>query len=120
VFPDAAKIFDLLIEGLLGLILIHRDHLPTSTIPLLPWKHESMANERVFAALRSVFPEMSLVQAVLALPNIRATMSRAKQALFSKASYKKVANGYTFSDASEDSTINFENLAIFPTDIEFT
>ncbi|KAJ7192601.1 hypothetical protein GGX14DRAFT_578036 [Mycena pura] len=118
--PGATKFFDFLIDGLLGLILIHRDHLPTSAIPLLPWKHESMANERVFAALRGIFPEMSLVQAILALPHLRATMSRAKQALFSKASYKKVANGYTFSDAAEDAAIDFKKLAIFPTDVEFT
>ncbi|KAJ7201855.1 hypothetical protein GGX14DRAFT_571116 [Mycena pura] len=118
--PGATKIFHTLVDGLLGLILIHRDHLSSSTVPLLPWKHESMANERIFSALRSIFPEMSLVQVLLALPNIQATMSRAKQALFSAASYKRVANGYTFSDSTDDATINFGNLATFPTDLELT
>ncbi|KAJ7189874.1 hypothetical protein GGX14DRAFT_580306 [Mycena pura] len=118
--PGTTKILYTLIDGLLGLILIHRDHLPSPTIPLLPWKHESMANERIFSALRGIFPEMSLVQALLAVPNIRATMSKAQQALFSKASYKKVANGYSFSDDAEDSAINFGNLAKFPTDLELT
>src|ERR1700761_4871774 len=103
----ADKINALLVDGLLGLILIHRDHLSSATIPLLPWKHESMGNERVFAALRDVFPEMSLVQAILALPHIRATMSAARHALFSKASFKKVANGYTFAEVSDDTQINY-------------
>ncbi|KAJ7203239.1 hypothetical protein GGX14DRAFT_570121 [Mycena pura] len=103
--PGATKIFHTLVDGLLGLILIHRDHLSSPMIPLLPWKHESMANERIFSALRGIFPEMSLVQALLAVPNIRATMSKAKQALFSKASYKTVANGYSFSNDTEDSAI---------------
>ncbi|KAJ7206868.1 hypothetical protein GGX14DRAFT_567957 [Mycena pura] len=80
-----------------------------------------MANERIFSALRGIFPEMSLVQALLAVPNVRATMSKAKQVLFSKASYKKVANGYSFSDDTEDSRkINFGTLAKFPTDLELT
>ncbi|KAJ7195371.1 hypothetical protein GGX14DRAFT_575687 [Mycena pura] len=46
----ADKIFDILIDGLLGLIVVHRDCLGKPDIPLLPWKHESMGNERIFAA----------------------------------------------------------------------
>ncbi|KAJ7212984.1 hypothetical protein GGX14DRAFT_564031 [Mycena pura] len=118
--PGSTKIFHTLVDGLLGLILIHRDHLPSPTIPLLPWKHESMTNERIFSALCGIFPEMSLVQAMLAVPNIWATMSKAKHTLFSKASYKKVANGYSFCDTTEDSAINFVNLANFPTDLELS
>ncbi|KAF7328133.1 hypothetical protein MVEN_02570400 [Mycena venus] len=116
----ADKIYDMLIDGLLGLILIHRDHLSSPTIPLLPWKHESMGNERIFAALRDLFPDMSLAQAVFAIPNLRATMSAAKQALFSKPSFKKKANGYSFVEASEDHSVNLARLAIFPTDTELT
>ncbi|KAF7371887.1 hypothetical protein MVEN_00046000 [Mycena venus] len=116
----ADKIYDMLIDGLLGLILIHRDHLSSPTIPLLLWKHESMGNERIFAALRDLFPDMSLAQAVFAIPNLRATMSAAKQALFSKASFKKKANGYSFVEASEDHSVNLARLAIFPTDTELT
>ncbi|KAJ7194136.1 hypothetical protein GGX14DRAFT_586955 [Mycena pura] len=98
---DAAdKIFDILIDGLLGLIVIHRDHLLKPNIPLLPWKHESMGNERIFSALRDIFPEMSLFQTIVALPHLRATMAAAKQAAFSKASFKK--------------------LAMFPSDAELT
>jgi hypothetical protein len=63
----ADHIFHMLIDGLLGLQLIHRDHLPSANIPLLPWKHASMGNERIFAALRNIFPDISLVQVLHAL-----------------------------------------------------
>ncbi|KAJ7465359.1 hypothetical protein B0H11DRAFT_2240169 [Mycena galericulata] len=110
----------MLVYGLLGLIVIHRDHLEKADIPLLPWKHESMGNERVFSALRDLFPEMSLFQAIIALPHLRATMAAVKQAAFSKSSFKKVANGYSLLDVSDDKSINFTNLATFPTDSDFT
>ncbi|KAJ7204641.1 hypothetical protein GGX14DRAFT_569210 [Mycena pura] len=116
----ADKIYHMLVDGLLGLILIHRDHLSTATIPLLPWKHESMGNERIFAALRDLFPDMSLAQAIFAIPNLRTTMTAAKQALYSKASFKKTANGYSFHSAAEDQTINLARLATFPTDAELS
>ncbi|KAJ7206825.1 hypothetical protein GGX14DRAFT_567902 [Mycena pura] len=116
----AGKIFDLLIDGLLGLIVIHRDHLVKADIPLLPWKHESMGNERVFAALRDIFPEMSLFQTIVALPHLRATMAAARQAAFSKSGFKKVANGYSLFDVSDDKSINFASLATFPTNADLT
>ncbi|KAF7363116.1 hypothetical protein MVEN_00664000 [Mycena venus] len=90
------KIYNMLIDGLLGLILIHRDHLSSPTIP----------------------PTSMEARAVFAIPNLRATMSAAKQALFSKASFKKKANGYSFVEASEDHSVNLARLAIFPTDTE--
>ncbi|KAJ7191259.1 hypothetical protein GGX14DRAFT_579109 [Mycena pura] len=115
----ADKIFHTLIDGLLGLMIIHRDHLP-SNIPLLPWKHASMGNEHIFAGLRDILEDFSLVQALNALPRLRATMTRAKQALFAKASIKKVRNGYSLCDLEEDKVINFANLASFPTDGKLT
>ncbi|KAJ7191853.1 hypothetical protein GGX14DRAFT_596768 [Mycena pura] len=102
----ADKIFHTLIDGLLGLMIIHRDHLP-SDIPLLPWKHASMGNEHIFAGLRDILEDFSLVQAINALPRLRATMTHAKQALFAKASFKKVRDGYSLCDLEEDKVINF-------------
>ncbi|KAJ7785273.1 hypothetical protein DFH07DRAFT_726712, partial [Mycena maculata] len=116
----ADKIFNMLIDGLLGLIIIHRDHLEKAAIPLLPWKHHSMGNEHVFAALRELFPEMSLFQAIIALPHLRATMASIKQAAFSKSSFKKVANGYSLFNIADDKSINFAQLAQFPSDSDLT
>jgi hypothetical protein len=47
---DADNIIDILIDGLLALIFIHRDHLKMF-FPLLPWMHGSEANEHVFGLL---------------------------------------------------------------------
>ncbi|KAJ7839111.1 hypothetical protein B0H14DRAFT_3458876 [Mycena olivaceomarginata] len=118
--PAADNIYHMLVDGLLGLIIIHRDHLPCPTIPLLPWKHESMGNERIFAALRDHFPDMTLAQVMFAVPHLRATMQAAKAALFSKASLKDSARGHSFFDTSDDTSINFANLATFLTDQELT
>lgn len=47
---DADDIIDTLIDGLLGLIFIHWDHLQM-VFPLLPWMHGSEPNEHVFGLL---------------------------------------------------------------------
>ncbi|KAJ7318539.1 hypothetical protein DFH08DRAFT_819813 [Mycena albidolilacea] len=119
--PAADNIYHMLVDGLLGLIIIHRDHLPCPTIPLLPWKNDStVGNEHIFAALRDHFPDMTLAQVMFAVPHLRATMQAAKAALFSKASLKDSARGYSFFDTSDDTSINFANLVTFPTDQELT
>ena len=48
ILADADDIVDILVDGLLALIFIHRDHLK-SRFPLLPWMHGSEANEHVFS-----------------------------------------------------------------------
>ncbi|KAJ7056056.1 hypothetical protein C8F01DRAFT_1312064 [Mycena amicta] len=109
ILHPADKIFKMLIDGLLGLIIIHRGHLPSNDIPLLPWKHGSMANEHAFTAIRAVFPDFSLVQVLTLLLNLQATMTRAKQALFSKGSFKRTRDGYTLCDLQEDAQVNYSD-----------
>ncbi|KAJ7191698.1 hypothetical protein GGX14DRAFT_406941 [Mycena pura] len=93
-------------------------HRPPTLISLSPVV--TALNERVFAALRDIFPEMSLFQTIVALPHLRPTMAATRQAAFSKSGFKKVANGYSLFDVSDDKSINFASLATFPTDADLT
>jgi hypothetical protein len=38
--PETVEITRIIIEGLIGLIIIHRDHIPDN-FPLLPWYHST-------------------------------------------------------------------------------
>ncbi|KAG9217784.1 hypothetical protein CCMSSC00406_0003527 [Pleurotus cornucopiae] len=60
---EADDILDILVNGLLALIIIHRNYL-SSPFPLLPWTHGSEANEHVFGLLHSMIPEFTVVNVV--------------------------------------------------------
>ena len=57
---EVFAIAEILINGLLALLIIYRDHLSTHKVPFLPWLHASEPNEHVFAAMRSVNPDFSV------------------------------------------------------------
>ncbi|KAF9018986.1 hypothetical protein BDZ89DRAFT_1116955 [Hymenopellis radicata] len=98
----ASDIFEILIDGIIGLIIIHREHLSRGDIPLLLWKHVSMGDERLFAAMREIAPDFTLMQAIVMMPHLRATMRASSIARFAKAGFKMVANGYQFDDLLPD------------------
>ncbi|KAF9003744.1 hypothetical protein BDZ89DRAFT_1026523 [Hymenopellis radicata] len=98
---QADDIFNITIDGLLGLMLIHRNHLPKD-VPLLPSKHATMGNEYSFSAMRGISPDFALAQAVLILPHIHATLLARMPSI------------------PDDGTINYALLSTFPTDCELT
>ncbi|KAJ6532807.1 hypothetical protein B0H10DRAFT_2449660 [Mycena sp. CBHHK59/15] len=62
---EAFDIAQILINGLLGLIIIHRDHLGDIPCPLLPWFNASEPNEHCFSGLRDMTPDMTMQQAIV-------------------------------------------------------
>ncbi|KAF9008482.1 hypothetical protein BDZ89DRAFT_920748, partial [Hymenopellis radicata] len=113
---QADDIFHILIDGLLGLLLIHRDHLPKG-VPLLLWKHATMGNENIFSVMCGITPDFSLVQAILMAPHLRVSMLASMRARFAKAGFKEVASGYQFAD---DGSVDYKLLAEFPSDADLS
>jgi hypothetical protein len=56
----ADDIIDILVNGFLGLIYIHHDHLD-QRFPLLPWMHGSEANEHVFGLLCKLIADFTML-----------------------------------------------------------
>ncbi|KAJ6589574.1 hypothetical protein B0H19DRAFT_1303929 [Mycena capillaripes] len=116
---EAFAISEILVNGLLGLILIHRDHLGDKHTPLLPWFNASEPNEHSFAGLRDISKDFTFQEAVLIVPKLRAKMQASVRTGPDPASYKKQASGYSHTYfTSED--IDFALLGQFPTDIELS
>lgn len=107
-----------LAKGLLGLVIIHRDHLPSPT-PLLTWKHVSEGNERHYANMRVMIPDFTVLQSILMAPKLHTLASASSQHRFSKAGYKKTVNGYQHTNLLEEG-IDYELLKAFSSDAEFT
>ncbi|THV04490.1 hypothetical protein K435DRAFT_595805, partial [Dendrothele bispora CBS 962.96] len=120
--PASYDICRIMGNGLLSLMIIHRDRL-TRSCPLVPHEHGTHGCEHLFAEMRKLVPDFSMQQAILMAPKLARITKSTHQSgqLFSKASYSKQANGYqhTFLDDSA-SDLDFALLSRFPTDQEFS
>ncbi|KAH9015478.1 hypothetical protein EDB84DRAFT_1679909 [Lactarius hengduanensis] len=91
----ADDIIDILVDGLICLVIIHRDHLET-TFPLLPWMHGSEANEHL---------------------NVR--LMAACKAKNVKVDFRRTAAGYSHTYFDADN-IPLRVLSEFPSDHEIS
>ncbi|KAJ7687303.1 hypothetical protein B0H17DRAFT_1180926 [Mycena rosella] len=116
---EAFAISEILVNGLLGLILIHRDHLGDHPTPLLPWFNASEPNEHCLSGLRDVSKDATFQEAVPIVPKLRAKLQTSVRARLDPAIFKKQASGYCHTYyTSED--IDFALLGQYPTDVELS
>ncbi|KAJ3516574.1 hypothetical protein NLJ89_g1045 [Agrocybe chaxingu] len=114
--PEADDILDIIINGFLALLYIHRDILECH-FPLLPWRHGSEANEHVFGFLRDDISDFTMLDVLRLIPKLAVRLMAACKHKSSKANLQRTAGGYshTYSD-SDDADLHF--LSIFPSDRE--
>ncbi|KAJ7219936.1 hypothetical protein GGX14DRAFT_559755 [Mycena pura] len=116
---EAFAISEILINGLLALLFIHRDHLGDHPTPLLPWLYASEPNEHCFAAMRDISADFTFQEALLLIPKLRVKMQSAVRQTLNPAEYKKVASGYCHTYFTGDG-VDYANLSRYPTDIELS
>lgn len=114
---EALDILRQIIEGLLGLIYIYRDHLrnPDDINPLLPWLHSTEQCEHIFGEARQIVADFCFLDFIYMVPKLRVTIREAM--LRVRTDSKATANGYnhTHFDARG---LNIPTLATFPSDDE--
>ncbi|KAJ7757929.1 hypothetical protein B0H16DRAFT_1822598 [Mycena metata] len=116
---EAFDIFEILVNGILGLIVIHRDHLGDHPCPLLPWLVASEPNEHTFSGIRDVSEDFTLAEAILTVPKLRAKMQGAVRTPLKTSDFKKRASGYSHTYFTPED-INLALLRQFPTDVELS
>ncbi|KAF4599335.1 hypothetical protein EYR40_006427 [Pleurotus pulmonarius] len=109
---DADDILDILVNGLLALIIIHRDYL-SSPFPLLPWTHGSEANEHVFGLLRSMIPEFTVVDAIQVIPKLDIRLMAACSRKIDLSKLRRGGAGYAHSHFDGSGT-DMATLSQFP------
>ncbi|KAJ6622832.1 hypothetical protein B0H10DRAFT_2214142 [Mycena sp. CBHHK59/15] len=116
---EAFSIAEILINGLLALIIIHRDHLGDHPCPLLPWLHASEPNEHCFSGFRDISEDFTMQEAILIVPKLHAKMQAAVRVRLNQSDFKKQVSGYCHMYfTSED--IDFALLGQYPTDVELS
>ncbi|THU96547.1 hypothetical protein K435DRAFT_576460, partial [Dendrothele bispora CBS 962.96] len=120
--PASYNICQIMGNGLLALMIIHRDHLSKSC-PLVPHEHGTHSCEHLYAEMRKLIPDFSMQQAILMAPKLAklAKTTHQSSAKLSKASYSKSANGYQHAFL-DDSVSDFDTklLSQFPSDQQFS
>ncbi|KAJ7504705.1 hypothetical protein B0H11DRAFT_1852265 [Mycena galericulata] len=112
---EAVDIARILVEGIIGLIIVHRDHVPGS-FPLLPWFHSSEPCEHTFGDARKIVKDFAMLELIFMIPKLRVTMREAVVA--GKSSDPKArAQGYSHT-YYDNRGANLKNLAVCPSDAE--
>src|ERR1700683_4606645 len=110
---EATDIARYLIDGLIGLVFVYRDHFE-GAFPLLPWLHSSETCEHVFGEARQIVKDFTMLDFFYMLTKLRVKL---REAVLSTQSpdFKARANGYchTYFDAKG---IDPLLLATFPMD----
>ncbi|KAH7904197.1 hypothetical protein BJ138DRAFT_1107029, partial [Hygrophoropsis aurantiaca] len=110
---EATDIVKFLVEGLLSLVLIHRDHI-SGDYPLLPWLHSSEPCEHTFGDARHIVKDFTMLDFYFMVSKLRVKL---QETVLSNQSpdFKARAQGYchTYFDAHG---VDLQQLARFPTD----
>jgi hypothetical protein len=113
---EADDILNILIDGLIGLVYIYRDHLSEQRYPLLPWLHSTEVCEHVFAECRKLVKDFTYLNFLYMVPRLHILVRAAS--LFSKGTDPKArAMGYSHSYLDPENA-SIESLASYPTDGE--
>ena len=113
---EADGILNTLIDGLIGLIYVYRDHLAGQRYPLLPWLHSTEICEHVFAECRKLVKDFTHLNFLYMHPRLQVLIRAAS--LFSKGTDPKAqAMGYSHSHLDPEGAC-IESLASYPTDGE--
>ncbi|KAF7978464.1 hypothetical protein HWV62_672 [Athelia sp. TMB] len=113
---EATDITRQLIDGVIGLVLVYRDHLK-GEYPLLPWLHSSEACEHVFGEARQIVKDFTMLDFFYMMTKLRVKLREAVLNAHSP-NFKARANGYchTYLDTTG---IKTSILATYPSNQAF-
>jgi hypothetical protein len=114
---EAVDILRQIIEGLLSLIYIYRDHLrnPYDMNPLLPWLHSTEQCEHVFGEARRIVEDFCFLDFIYMVPKLRVTIREAM--LHARTNPRATASGYNHTHF-DSRGLNVPVLSTFPSDEE--
>ena len=113
---EADDILDTLIDGLIGLVYVYRDHLGGHRYPLLLWLHSTEICEHVFAECRKLVKDFSHLNFLYMTSQLHVLIRAATS--FSKGTDPRAqAMGYSHSHLDPENA-SIESLAMYPTDGE--
>lgn len=111
-------IFNLFIDSMLGLILVHRDDY--KGVPLLPWLHSTECCEHFFGCARRIIKDFSFVDLIYMMPKLTLLIDndlRSHGSANTKASAHRSGYHHSWYDLDD---IKYQVLSQFPSDKEIS
>jgi len=90
---EATDIIRYLIDGLIGLVLVYRDHIK-GIFPLLPWLHSSETCKHIFGEARQIVKDFYYVGLLLHDDQLRVKLPRSRFSVDKSFDLKARATGY--------------------------
>jgi hypothetical protein len=112
---EALDICNYLVSGLIGLVVVFRDHMGGKIFPLLFWKFATDANEHVFGIIRRILQDFGFLDFIFMVPQIMILLRAAKWTATSDP--KARASGYAHT-YTQSHGIDLDTLSSFPSDRE--
>lgn len=112
---ESFDIFTRICDGLLTLIILHRQYHPTH--PLLPWLHGTENCEHIFGTLRQLKTDFNYMDFLYLQPKLRTLILSAFSRLVGEKAATATAAGYYHSYIL-DAHIDLHALSTWPTDTE--
>jgi hypothetical protein len=113
---EFSDIMQTLVDGLISLVIVYRDHLGDEIYPLMPWLHSSETCEHLFAECRKLIKDFTFLDFLYMIPRLTILIRMAVK-LGHTTSPNARASGYahTYFDPED---MNTKVLLEFPTDAE--
>lgn len=113
---EALDIIRILVEGYIGLMILHRDNDEITAVPFIPWLHSTEACEHIFGEARRIVKDFCTLDFVYMIPKLTVALRQAALEARS-ADAKARASGYnhTYLDSTQ---LDMMALASYPDDDE--
>lgn len=112
---ESIDIVKYLIDGLIGLVAVYRDH-HGGHVPLLPWLHSTETCEHVFGEARKIMKDFTMLDFFYMMTKLRVKLRMAILQSH-QLDFKSRASGYTHT-YTDSKHINLAALSQYPTDVE--
>jgi hypothetical protein len=109
-------IIDILVDGLIGLVIIYRDHMDGEVHPLLPWLLSTEVCKHIFEECRKLIKDFTYLNFIYMILRLMVLIYAAVNSGYAGDS-KARASGYTHT-YFDSKDINIAALSTFPSDNE--
>jgi hypothetical protein len=112
---EALDICNYLVSGLIGLVVVFRDHLGGKVFPLLFWKFATDANEHVFGIIRRILQDFGFLDFIFMVPQIMILLRAAKWTAPSDPKARAAGYAHTY---AQFTGVDLDEMSLLPSDRE--
>jgi hypothetical protein len=112
---EAIDIIRILINGFLGLLIVHRNHCHPGPVPFYPWKHLTEVCKHLSGLMRKIVQDFTYLDFLYMVPDLHAMLANISEGHGKDTRTSRPATGYSHT-WTDQRGIDVVNLSTYPTD----